>query len=363
MIQLGTYLHHHLNVLGALQYVFLFLIVWWSWSGTTYHANRFVSDDALRRLLVFLQIFAVVNMAVSVPEAFGERGAAFALSYAALRVMLVLMYLRAYRHEPAARPLIRNYVTGFSLGIFFWLVSAFVLEPWRYLLWAFGIGSEVLVHFAFGTQRLEGSVPFNLPHLSERYSLFILIVLGDSFIKAVGRVAEAGVRAEHAPVRRAGLADDGELVVGLLRRRGGGRLAPGRGRHHELGLRPLSLGGRGRRVRGGGRGHHAARPYPRYGAVSSVAYLSRYSSLPFVGRLGGFLTETHTPQLGLRRVYLRTASAALLLLVALFGADLSAPAAVGWVAAVCALQVLFDLAVGRDAAEVGEVELAGGSGE
>ena len=43
VIQLGTYLHHHLTILGALQYGFLFLIVWWSWSGTTYYGNRKVA--------------------------------------------------------------------------------------------------------------------------------------------------------------------------------------------------------------------------------------------------------------------------------------------------------------------------------
>ena len=94
VIQLGTYLHHHLSVVGALQYGFLFLIVWWSWSGTTYYGNRFVTDDALHRLLVFVQIFAVGNLAVSIPTAFGAGGATFALSYVALRVLLVLMYAR-----------------------------------------------------------------------------------------------------------------------------------------------------------------------------------------------------------------------------------------------------------------------------
>ena len=193
VIQLGTYLHHHLTVSGALQYGFLFLIVWWSWSGTTYYGNRFVTDDALHRLLVFVQISAVGNLAVSIPTAFGAGGATFALSYVALRVLLVLMYARAYRHERDVRPLIRNYVAGFLLGILFWLVSAFVPPPWRYALWGLGIGAEVLVHFAFGTQRFEQRAPFNLSHLSERYALFIIIVLGDTFIKAIGRVAEEGI--------------------------------------------------------------------------------------------------------------------------------------------------------------------------
>lgn len=67
-----------------------------------------------------------------------------------------------------------------------------------------------------------------------------------------------------------------------------------------------------------------------------------------------FLTGTQTLQLELQRVVVRGVSAAVLLLLALFGGQLPAPWAVGAVAAVCALQVLFDLFVGRSAAEVAE---------
>ena len=356
VIQLGTYLHHHLTVLGALQYAFLFLIVWWSWSGTTYYANRFVSDDALRRLLVFLQIFAVVNMAVSIPGAFGEQGPAFALSYSALRVLLVLMYVRAYRHEPAARPLLRNYVTGFSLGILFWTVSAFVPEPWRYLLWGLGIAAEVLVHFAFGTQRLEGSVPFNLPHLSERYSLFILIVLGDSFIKAIGRVAEEGVAPSTYLFGALGLLMTVSLwwvyfddVAGAALRQGYATLTAWVYAHFPLAVAVVAFGVGVEEITQLQLGH---------GVEASVLWLTCLSVGLFLAAAAwvDLLTETRVPQLGLKRVYVRVFSAAALLLLALTGGGLSAPFVVGVAAAVCAAQVLFDLSAGRPAAEVSQSE-------
>ena len=71
------------------------------------------------------------------------------------------------------------------------------------------------------------------------------------------------------------------------------------------------------------------------------------------------LTETRTPQLGLERVVMRAASAVLLLLLALLGGGLLAPPLVGAVAALCAAQILFDLLVGRERAEVGELAKSG----
>ena len=359
VIQLGTYLHHHLTVTGALQYGFLFLIVWWSWSGTTYYGNRFVTDDALHRLLVFVQIFAVGNLAVSIPTAFGAGGATFALSYVALRVLLVLMYARAYRHERDVRPLIRNYVTGFSLGILFWLVSAFVPPPWRYALWGLGIGAEVLVHFAFGTQRFEQRVPFNLSHLSERYALFIIIVLGDTFIKAIGRVAEEGITTNTNLFGALGVLMAVSLwwvyfddVAGAALRQGYETLTWWVYAHLPLSATLVAFGVAAEDITQLEPDQALEPPLLWLLCLSTGLY---FASVAWVD----LLTETRTPQLGLTRVAMRAASAVLLLLLALLGGGLLAPPLVGVVAALCAAQILFDLLVGRERAEVGELSKSG----
>ena len=354
VIELGAYLHSDLSWAGTLRYSFLFLIVWWSWSGTTYYTNRFVVDDALHRFLVFLQIFAVGNLAANIPRAFGVGGPAFALSYAALRILLVFMYARAYRHEPGARPLIRNYVTGFSLGILLWGVSAFVPPPWRYLLWGLGVGAEVFVHFALGTQRLEGRVPFNLAHLSERYSLFILIVLGDSFIKGIGRVAEEGVTpSTHLFGGLVTLMlvclwwlyfDD---VAGAALRRGSRTLTAWVYAHLPLSAAVVAFGVAVEDVTQLPVDHGVEAPLWWLLCLSVGVYLAAVAWVDV-------LTETRNPQLGPIRVVVRSVSAAILLLLALFGGQLLAPWAIGAVAVVCVTQVLFDLLVGREAAEVTE---------
>jgi low temperature requirement protein LtrA len=138
-------------------------------------------------------MFAIATMAVSVTGAFGPTSAAFALSYGAVRVILVLFYLRAWRTVPDARPLIGRYAVGFSIAASFWLASAFVPEPWRYALWIVGLALEFYVPLSATSRRLQHLLPPDVSHFAERYGLFTIIVLGESFIKVVGGLADHGM--------------------------------------------------------------------------------------------------------------------------------------------------------------------------
>jgi hypothetical protein len=132
IIQLGNLLAADASLAGAAMFVFLFVAVWWSWTGMMFYFNRFVADDPLQRMLLFAQMFAIAAMAVTVSQAFGAGSAAFALSYFAVRAILVLLYLRAHRAVAGARPLIGRYVAGFGLAALVWLASAFVPPPYRF---------------------------------------------------------------------------------------------------------------------------------------------------------------------------------------------------------------------------------------
>ena len=129
IIQLGDLLSGAVSPAGAALFVLLFIPVWWSWTGMMFYFNRFVVDDAWHRLLVFAQMFAVANMAISVTGAFGDRSQAFALAYFAVRAILVLFYVRAWRHVESARPLIRRYAIGFALAASPWRTSWVTATP------------------------------------------------------------------------------------------------------------------------------------------------------------------------------------------------------------------------------------------
>lgn len=191
--QLGNLLSHHITPSGILVFITLFILIWWAWHNTALYFNRCSIDNFPRRLLVFAQVFAVGNLAITLSGAFGETSSSFAFAYSAIRLALVLLYLIMDQHVPQARPMIRRYITGFGIGAFLWLGSGFVPQPFRYLIWVLALGIDLYTTLSSGTRKQHGLLPLNIPRLSERYGQFTLIVLGESFIETVNGLVGKGV--------------------------------------------------------------------------------------------------------------------------------------------------------------------------
>jgi low temperature requirement protein LtrA len=173
---------------GFLGTAALFVAIWWSWVGYTVYADRFDTDDLLHRVLVLAGMLAVVAMALSVHDALHGGSAQFAVSYVAVRGVVLLLNVRAHRHAAPARPLLTLYLTAFTIGASFWLVSILVPEPARYLLWAVGMAIDLSAPWLGRRQIAEA--PIHASHMTERFGLFTLIVLGESVISVAQGAAE-----------------------------------------------------------------------------------------------------------------------------------------------------------------------------
>jgi low temperature requirement protein LtrA len=181
--QLSENLDHDISLIGLLSFIALFIPVWLAWVGAAFFATRFDTDDLWHRILTLLQMMGAAAMAVNVPEALGKTSAGFALSYAAIRFILVIEYLRVGHHIPSARPLTERYLISFSSSAIIWTVSAFVPSPLRFILWGIGLAID------FGTPLLVGRLAIKFAphifHLPERIGLFTIIVLGESILGVV----------------------------------------------------------------------------------------------------------------------------------------------------------------------------------
>jgi low temperature requirement protein LtrA len=188
VFQLSTNLNHDVSIAGFLGFVALFIPVWWSWIGVTFYNSRFETDDLGHRLLTLLQMAAAAFMAVNVPDGLGKNSAGFALSYAAIRTILVIEYLRTGRHVPSTRPLVTRYSIGFSISAGLWFVSAFVPSPFRFVFWILGLIIDISTPTLF---TLHMSVRFapNIHHLPERFGSFTIIVLGISILGVVDGIS------------------------------------------------------------------------------------------------------------------------------------------------------------------------------
>jgi low temperature requirement protein LtrA len=176
--ELAISLREDLTLPGGLRFAGLFTLVWWSWVSFTLYANRFDHDDVVYRLYKLAGMAAVIGMAASAAEATGERFGVFVGCQLVLRATLFLQYQRAYRHVPAARPIVRLYLAGAGAGALLWAVSLLVPRPAAFALWAGAVLVEALVPLL--VTRHSTDVPLHVEHLPERFALFVILVLGES---------------------------------------------------------------------------------------------------------------------------------------------------------------------------------------
>lgn len=173
------------------RFFLLIIPVWWAWVGQTFYLSRFDSDDLTHRLSSFLQIAIVAVMALSIDKAIQGDTTLFIGAYIALRTVLVAQYLYAGFHLPQARLLTKTYSAGFLIAIAFWVISAFVPPPYRYVFWAIGIAIDFLTPNL--CKQLNIKFPPHPEHVPERFGLFTIIVLGEAIIADVNSLSDQTV--------------------------------------------------------------------------------------------------------------------------------------------------------------------------
>jgi low temperature requirement protein LtrA len=181
--QLSENLSHNISLAGVLSFIALFVPVWFAWIGAAFFATRFGTDDLAHRILTLLQMMGAAAMAVNVSHALGETSAGFALSYAAIRFLLVVEYVRIGRRIPSTKPLTERYSVGFASSAVIWTISAFVPPPLRFILWAIGLTIDFTIPLSAGQLAIKFAP--HVSHLPERMGLFVIIVLGESILGIV----------------------------------------------------------------------------------------------------------------------------------------------------------------------------------
>ena len=176
--ELTVGLRNDLTLHGVLVFAGLFTSVWWAWAGFTFYANRFDTDDVVYRLAKLTAMLAVAGLAASATDATGSLAAQFALCQAALRLVLVGLLLRAFRHVVQARNLLAVYLVAEGVAAVLWLAGAVVPSAARYGCWAVAVAAEVAAPI-MATMRSAG-LPLHVEHLPERFGLFVILVLGES---------------------------------------------------------------------------------------------------------------------------------------------------------------------------------------
>jgi low temperature requirement protein LtrA len=198
--QLSHLLLDHPTVGGALETLFLLLVVWWAWQYTTWFTNWFDPDALPVRLMLSAVMLASLVMSVAIPEAFGERGLMFALAYVAIQVGRTVFAVLALG---ASHPLsgdFRRILAWFAASGVLWVAGGLVEGEARYVVWLLALGVDYSGPAAryrtpwlgrSHTQEwtIEGA------HFAERCQLFVIIALGESILVTGTTFGEAEVSA------------------------------------------------------------------------------------------------------------------------------------------------------------------------
>jgi low temperature requirement protein LtrA len=180
-------LHHGIaeshSSTALVSYAMLFFTIWWAWMGFTWFASSFDSDDVPYRLMVFVQMAGALVIAAGVTAGFEHFDfRIITVGYFIMRIGLVSMWLRAGKNNPALRPATNRYALGLTVMQFFWISLLFVPMSWKMPLFLLFMVMEMLVP---AWAERSAPTPAHPEHINERYSLFTIIVLGESILATV----------------------------------------------------------------------------------------------------------------------------------------------------------------------------------
>jgi low temperature requirement protein LtrA len=186
--QLSHSLLANLTAQGAVQVTMLLLAVWWVWIFTSWITNWLDPERIPVRLALFALLLAGLLLSVSIPNAFTNRGAMFALAYVTMQVGRTSFAIWAVRHEPIS--MTRNFqriLVWLLCSGAFWIGGGLAHEGLRVGLWVVALVIELVspsVYFwvpGLGRSSLDDwNIEGN--HMAERCALFVIIALGESLL-------------------------------------------------------------------------------------------------------------------------------------------------------------------------------------
>ncbi|MDQ2747940.1 MAG: low temperature requirement protein A [Pseudonocardiales bacterium] len=172
---------------GLVRALVLFVPVYWLWVGTSIQTNLRDASRPGLRVTVFAVALAGVFMALALPEAFDGQAMLFACAYWAGRLVLGFSLLRRGARGATSRLnpyTVSIFVTGPLL-----ILGALLPSGGREALWGFAalldLSTPTILRSRMRAMRLDAA------HLAERFSLFVLIALGESVV-AIGVSARSG---------------------------------------------------------------------------------------------------------------------------------------------------------------------------
>jgi len=152
-------------------------MLWWAWVCYAWLTSVVEPEEGPVRLVLFAVMAALLVVAYTIPEAFGDRALGFALIYGLVRMGHVALFVLVSRDEPDMRRSVFGFAIGtfIAIGLVVW--ASFLSGAAQVALWLIAI----LIDWGGGFLGIENwrLVP---AHFAERHNLIIILALGESVI-------------------------------------------------------------------------------------------------------------------------------------------------------------------------------------
>jgi low temperature requirement protein LtrA len=170
---------------GLIGYTVVFFGIWWAWMNFTW----FATDDWLYRVLTIVQMGGVLVLAAGIEPVFADHDyTVLVLSYVVMRVAMVAQWLRASRSAGQSRRATQIYAGGIATVQALWLLQLPLTGPVSSAVLLVLIAAELAIPIVAERQ---GTTPWHPHHITERFGLFTLILLGESLLASANAIIEA----------------------------------------------------------------------------------------------------------------------------------------------------------------------------
>jgi len=180
-------LHHGISAghgAGLLvNFLALFVVIWWAWMNFTWFASSFDNGDALYILLTLGVMSGAIIFAGGVGSIAESMDFSFALvGWVIMRIGMIALWLRAAAANPGYRRTAVSYAVGIAVAQVLWCLFYLATppgSPWFLTLYAAIFVVELLVPVL---SERQGATPWHRHHLIERYGSLNLIMLGEVLV-------------------------------------------------------------------------------------------------------------------------------------------------------------------------------------
>ena len=185
--QISHNLLYNYNARGLLETAMLFQAIWMVWIYTTWVLNLLDPNAVAVRVLLFVLMLGGLFLSMAVPQAFGDRGLVFALSYVCMQLGRTVFFWVLMWGNPSTRLAYGRISVWFAMSSVFWIAGGLSMDETRIALWLIAIAIEfvsALVGYVVPGFGAAKTTDWNVlgGHMAERCGLFVIICLGESLL-------------------------------------------------------------------------------------------------------------------------------------------------------------------------------------